>query len=278
MTRVGVLHPGAMGSSVGAAARAGGAEVYWCEAGRSEETRRRAREDGLRPVRSMRELVAACEVLVSVCPPHAALDVAREVGGLGFAGLYVDANAVSRTTAQRIGEEVTRGGASFVDGGIMGPPARPGRTTLLCLSGERSAEVARLFEGTALQPSVVGTAPGQASALKMAFAAWSKGSAALLIAVRALAEAEGVTEALLGCWARLAPDLAQRSEQAALGAAPKAWRWTAEMREIAQSFGAVGLPSEFHEGAAKLYEKLDAFRTAEPALDAVLSALLRSED
>src|SRR5688572_8903564 len=224
-----------MGSSVGAAARAAGAEVCWCDAGRSEETRRRASEDGLSAVPRLSELVR-CDVLVSVCPPHAALDVAREVAGLGFRGLYVDANAVSRATAMLIGAEVSRTGASFVDGGIIGPPARPGRTTLLCLSGERAAEVARLFEGTPLQPNIVGSAPGQASALKMAFAAWSKGSTALLIAVRALAEAEGVTAPLLDSWARLAPELVQRSEQAALGAAPKAWRWTGEMREIAQSF------------------------------------------
>jgi 3-hydroxyisobutyrate dehydrogenase-like beta-hydroxyacid dehydrogenase len=275
VTCVGVLHPGAMGSSVGAAARAGGAEVYWCEAGRSEETRRRAREDRLSAVQSLRELVDACEVIVSVCPPHAALEVASEIARLGFRGLYADVNAVSRTTAQQIGAAVTQSGAAFVDGGIMGPPARPGRTTLLCLSGERAPEVARLFEGTPLQASIVGPLPGQASALKMAFAAWSKGSAALLIAVRALAEAEGVTGALLDSWARLAPDLAQRSEQAALGAAPKAWRWSGEMREIAQSFGAVGLPSDFHEGAAKLYEKLDEFKTTEASLAAVVAALLR---
>jgi len=274
VTRVGVLHPGSMGSSLGAAARTAGADVYWCEAGRSEETKRRAREDGLSALPHLRDL-AGCDVLISVCPPHAALELARDVAGLGFRGLYVDANAVSRATALLIGAEVTRGGAAFVDGGILGPPVRAGRTTLLCLSGERAAEVARLFEGTPLQPSIVGAAPGQASALKMAFAAWSKGSTALLIAVRALAEAEGVTEGLLESWARLSPDLAQRSEQAALGAAPKAWRWSGEMREIAQSFASVGLPPDFHEAAAKLYEKLDAFKTEEASLPAVLRALLR---
>lgn len=274
MTRVGVLHPGSMGSSVGAAARAGGAEVYWCEAGRSEETKRRAREDGLSALQHPSEL-AACDVLISVCPPHAAVDVARDVAGLGFRGLYVDANAVSRSTALLIAAEVARAGASFVDGGILGPPARPGRKTLLCLSGERALEIARLFEGTPLQPSIIGAAPGQASALKMAFAAWSKGSTALLIAVRAFAEAEGVTHALLESWAQLSPELAQRSEQAALGAAPKAWRWSGEMREIAQSFASVGLPPDFHEAAAKLYEKLDDFKTADVTLPAVLRALLR---
>jgi 3-hydroxyisobutyrate dehydrogenase-like beta-hydroxyacid dehydrogenase len=263
-----------MGSSVGAAARARGAEVLWCSDGRSEGSWRRANEDELTAVGSLKELVDACDVIVSVCPPDAALSVAGSVAELGFRGLYVDANAVSRATAQAIDAAITLAGASFVDGGILGPPARPGRSTLLCLSGERAEDAAALFRGSPLEPNVVGSRVGQASALKMAFAAWTKGSMALLIAVRALAEAEGVSEALLGSWARLSPELAQRSEQAALGAAPKAWRWVGEMREIAASFEAVGLPGDFHAGASKLYEQLEAFKTEPPSLAAVMAALL----
>lgn len=263
-----------MGSSVGAAARASGAKVLWCSDGRSEASWRRAKEDELIAVRSLKELVDACDVLISVCPPDAALRVAGSVAELEFRGLYVDANAVSRATAQAIDAVVTRAGASFVDGGILGPPARPGRSTLLCLSGERAEDVAALFRGSPLEPNMVGAVAGQASALKMAFAAWTKGSMALLIAVRALAEAEGVSEALLRSWARLSPELAQRSEQAALGAAPKAWRWVGEMREIAASFESVGLPADFHTGAAKLYERLEAFKTETPSLAAVMTALL----
>jgi 3-hydroxyisobutyrate dehydrogenase-like beta-hydroxyacid dehydrogenase len=274
MTTVGVLHPGSMGSSVGAAARAQGARVFWCAAGRSADTRRRAEEDGLVATESLRELVAASGVIVSVCPPSSALDVARKVAQEGFRGLYVDANAVSPKTTRAIGEVVGSAGATLVDGGIVGPPARAGRRTILYLSGEKAEEVAKLFEGSALEPSVVGRQLGQASALKMAFAAWTKGSTALLIAVRALARAEGVDHGLLDAWSRLMPELAQRSEQAALGAAPKAWRWAGEMREIAETFEAAGLPGGFHLSAAELYARMEVFKSEPPTLEAVIDALL----
>jgi len=276
MPTLGVLHPGSMGSSVGAAARVNGAQVLWCNAGRSAETERRAREDGLTPVGSLRELVLACETIVSVCPPDAALSVAQSVAAFEFRGLYVDANAISRATALAIESTLQHAGASFVDAGILGPPARAGRTTLLCLSGERAPDVAALFAGTPLEPMLIGASAGQASALKMAFAAWSKGSSALLIAVRALAEAEGVSEALLQSWARLIPDLSQRSEHAALGAAPKAWRWVGEMQEIAQSFEAAGLPGGFHRAAGELYERLTPFKSEPATLAAILAKLSRS--
>lgn len=273
MTTLGILHPGAMGSSVGAAARARGARVLWCPSGRSLETRRRAEDDGLEPT-SFSELVAACDVIASVCPPDAAKGVARSVAQQGYRGLYLDANAVSRDTALHIADIITSAGGSYVDGGIIGAPARAGRTTLLCLSGERAAEVAALFRGSPLEPQIVGPSAGQASALKMAFAAWTKGSTALLIAVRALAEAEGMTQALLEAWQRFSPELVARSEEAAVGAAPKAWRWSGEMREISRSFEAAGLPSHFHEGAAQLYERLERFKTEAPSLPAVIRDLL----
>jgi 3-hydroxyisobutyrate dehydrogenase-like beta-hydroxyacid dehydrogenase len=274
MSSIGLLHPGAMGASVGAALRSREHRVLWCAEGRSAETRRRAEEGGLAAVRGLRELVGESHVIVSVCPPDAALDVARAVAQEGFAGLFVDANAVSRATAGEVERVVTAAGASFVDGGILGPPARAGVTTLLCLSGARASEVAALFEGSPLEPSIVGASPGQASALKMAFAAWSKGSAALLLAVRALAEAEGVSAALLESWRRLSPELPERSERSALGAAPKAWRWVGEMHEIAQSFEAAGLPASFHEGAAQIFERLSRFKSEPASVEAVLHALL----
>jgi 3-hydroxyisobutyrate dehydrogenase-like beta-hydroxyacid dehydrogenase len=274
MSTIGLLHPGAMGASVGAALRGRGARVLWCAEGRSIETRQRAEADGLAAVRGLRELVAESRVIFSVCPPDAALDVARAVAAEGFDGLYVDANAVSRTTVGEVERVVTASGAALVDGGILGPPARAGAKTLLCLSGARASEVAALFEGSPLEASIVGLDVGQASALKMAFAAWSKGSAALLLAVRALAEAEGVSEALLESWRRLSPELPERSERSALGAAPKAWRWVGEMHEIAQSFEAAGLPPSFHAGAARIFERLSAFKSEPATFEAVLQALL----
>ena len=274
MPTVGLLHPGAMGVSVGAALRMRGVRVLWCPNGRSSETRQRAEAEGLSAVKTQRELCAASDIILSVCPPDAALDVARSVAADGFAGVYVDANAVSRATVSEIERAATVAGAAFVDGGILGPPARMGGNTLLCLSGQRAPDVASLFLGTSLEPRVIGPSVGQASALKMAFAAWSKGSTALLLAVRALAEAEGVSEALLQSWEHLSPELRERSERAALGAAPKAWRWVGEMHEIAASFEAAGLPSGFHAGAAELYERLAPFKTEAATFEAVLQKLL----
>jgi 3-hydroxyisobutyrate dehydrogenase-like beta-hydroxyacid dehydrogenase len=273
MQTLGILHPGAMGSSVGAAARQNGARVLWCSSGRSPETERRANADGLCAVPRLEELVCAADTIVSVCPPDAALELAQRVAEQGFRGLYVDANAVSRQTARAIAERIERAGASFVDGGILGPPARAGSTTLLCLSGARAPDVAALFRGSLLEPNVIGAEPGQASALKMAFAAWTKGSTALLCAVRALAEVEGVGAALLASWARLSPELELRSEQAALGAASKAWRWVGEMNEIAASFAAARLPSGFHEAAADIYARLAPFKSEPASMSALLAAL-----
>jgi hypothetical protein len=128
-----------------------------------------------------------------------------------------------------------------------------------------------LFEGTRVRARVVGTEIGAASAAKMAYAGWTKGSAALLLAVRALARAEGVEDALLTEWARTHPHLAEASERAAGFAAGKSWRWIGEMEEIAASMEAVGLPGGFHAAAAAIYERLAA--ESGPDLSSALHAL-----
>jgi len=215
---------------------------------------------------------------VSVCPPHAALDVARAVAARRFAGTYVDANAVSPATARNIGAVVGSAGATFVDGGIVGPPPhRPG-TTRLYLSGPEAGRAAAAFAGSPLAVITLDGPPGAASALKMAYAAWTKGSAALLMAVRALAAAEQVGDALLREWAQSQPDLTARSEAAAKGSASKAWRWIGEMEEIAATFAAAGLPDGFHRAAAEVYQRLARYKNAAaPPPLAEVAAVLASE-
>lgn len=274
---IGVLHPGAMGSSLGAAARAAGADVCWSSEGRSPSTRGRAEADGLRDAGRLGTLVGAVEVLVSVCPPAEAVVVAREVFGHGFKGLYVDANAVSPRTAREIAEQANEAGARFVDGGVVGPPARKAGTTVLYLSGEHAAEVGELFRGSWVETICVPGGIAAASALKMAYASFTKGSAALLLAVRALARAEGVEAPLLGHWARTHPNLASLSEATARDVGPKAWRFSGEMEEIAATFGAAQLPEGFHQAAAQLYRRLEGLKDApETTLEDVLEALLPS--
>ena len=240
---VGLLHPGEMGAAVGAVLRGQGHRVVWASEGRSEETRQRAAAAGLEDVGSVSK-VAEAEVVFSICPPHAALDVARSTR---FGGIYVDANAVSPVTAAQVEDAVDE----FVDGGIVGSPPREPGTTRLYLSGDQAEEVAALFTGSALDARVV----SNASAVKMAYAAWTKGTAAMLLAIRELARREGVEEPLLAEWDLSLPELRDRHARALRSAEAKGWRWVGEMEEIAATFEADGLPGGFHRAAAEVYRK-----------------------
>jgi hypothetical protein len=187
------------------------------------------------------------DVVLSVCPPHAALDVARAFAG-GTA-LYVDANAVSPATARAVAALHPR----FVDGGIVGaPPTRPG-TARLYLSGDEADLVAGLFAGGPLEARVLAGGVGAASALKMTYAAWTKGSAALLLATAAAGDAHGVGEALRAEWRVSLPGLDERLERARSSADRKAWRWAGELEEVAATFVAAGQPDGFGRAAAEVY-------------------------
>ncbi len=272
----GLIHPGNMGVAVGAAAAAGGASVIWVSEGRSKATHDRANRAGLTDTGNLTDLVRASDVILAVCPPHAAPEVARTVMKANFTGVYLDANAVSPVTAMQISETVTKGGARFVDGGIIGPPVRRTGTTRLYLSGVGAAEVAAMFEGSLLDARVLGNQPGSASALKMTYAAWTKCSDALILGIRALASVEGVEEALVQEWSLSQIELSDRSVKAAESSAPKAWRYVGEMKEIAATFAAAGLPSGFHMAATDIYERLQSFKDRSeppPALAEVVSAL-----
>ena len=244
---VGLLHPGEMGSAVGAVLRSRGHDVLWASEGRSADTARRAAEPGLEDAGSVAELAARSDIVLSICPPHAALDVAGSVSG--FVGIYVDANAISPATAREVAARVPR----YVDGGIVGGPPREPGDTRLYLAGEDAPRIAELFEGSALEPVVLSGPVGTASAMKMVFAAWSKGSAALLLAVRETAKAEGVEDALLEEWAQSISGLEERSLRAARSAEKKGWRWVGEMEEIAATFEGAGQPDGFHKAAAEVF-------------------------
>jgi 3-hydroxyisobutyrate dehydrogenase-like beta-hydroxyacid dehydrogenase len=274
MTTIGLLNPGEMGSMVGAAVRSGGSRVLWAGEGRSAATRKRASDAGLEDAGSVTALVRASDVILSVCPPHAATDVATQVAALRFAGTYVDGNAVSPATAREIAGIVEKVGATFVDGGIIGPPpVKPG-TTRFYVSGAGAERMAGLLTAGALQSIVVPGGPGAASAVKMAYASWTKGSAALLLAVCAMASAEGVEDSLVREWKISQPELSARAESAAKSNAKKAWRFIGEMEEIAATFAAAGLPDAFHQGAAEIYRRMEVYKEGPaPSFAEVLRAL-----
>ena len=274
---VALLHPGNMGSTIGAAAATSGARVVWASEQRSNASRARAEQAGLIDAESLANAVRESDVVLAVCPPDAALEVASCVARQNFEGIYVDANAISRATAVQVGEIVGRTGASFVDGGIIGAPVKKSGTTRLYLSGTRAPEIAELFSASMLAAKAIGPEPGAASALKVAYAAWTKGTDALLLAIRALAAHEGVDQALLEEWNISQPDLDRRCQRAAAVAVPKMWRYVGEMEEIAETFKAAGLPGGFHLAAAELCQRLAPFKDQTdpaPTLPAVVAAIL----
>jgi 3-hydroxyisobutyrate dehydrogenase-like beta-hydroxyacid dehydrogenase len=278
--QIGLLHPGEMGSAVAGCLVTAGYPVLWASAGRGPASTARAEAAGLRDAGTVAALARQSDIIVSICPPHAALEVAQSVAGPagpGFGGVFLDANAVSPGTAGEVARIVEAGGACYVDGGIIGPPpSAPGRTRLY-LSGSRAAEVRDLFTGTALDARIIDGGVAAASALKMAYAGWTKGTAALILAVRGLARATGVEDVLLAEWQESQPELATRSQAAASSAASKGWRWVGEMEEIAASMAAAGLPAGFHEAAAEIFRRSPRDGAApadEPTVASILGALL----
>jgi 3-hydroxyisobutyrate dehydrogenase-like beta-hydroxyacid dehydrogenase len=275
---MGILHPGEMGVSIAASAKNSGHSVYWASEGRSPQTHKRAQEHSLVDANTLEELCRTCSIIISVCPPHAAEEAAKQVLAQSFNGLYADLNAISPQRAIRIGGMMEEGGIAFVDGGIIGGPAWEAGTTWLYLSGREAQRVADCFSAGPLQTEVIGEQIGRASALKMCYAAYTKGTTALLCAVQGAAEGWDVRGDLERQWSRDDPGFAEKAAQRARRVTAKAWRFAGEMDEIAATFAEVGMPSGFHEAAADVYRRLAGFkgRGVTPELSEVLNALLGS--
>lgn len=279
MSNVGIINPGAMGISIAASARAAGHDVYWSSAGRSVPSRRRAEERGLLDVLTVESLCSTSDVILCVCPPHAAESVALSVIDAGFQGLYCDGNAIAPQKAVSIGDRMSAAGIEFVDGSIIGPPAWQPGTTRFYLSGASAAQVAELFAGSVTEAIVIGDDIGRASALKMVFASQTKGFTALQSSIQAVAERLGVREDLYREWERRDPDSAAKAEKSTRRVTEKAWRFTGEMTEIADTFEKAGLPNGFFLAARDVYQRMALFKDADelPPLDEVLAALIETE-
>ncbi|MFZ0543967.1 MAG: DUF1932 domain-containing protein [Candidatus Promineifilaceae bacterium] len=275
MEKITLLHPGNMGISIAASAQNGGNSVYWVSEGRSTETRERAEAHQLVELGSLQEASAVSTMIISVCPPHAAETVAEQVIAARFKGLFLDANAISPQRARRIGDKMTVANATIVDGSIIGGPAWEPNRTWLYLSGQHAERAAACFSNGPLEVEVIGEEPGKASALKMCFAAYTKGTTALLSGILAAAESLSVREDLERQWSRNGSDFAEQTAERVRRVTAKAWRFAGEMEEIAATFEAAGLPGGFHEAAADIYRRIADFKDAEetPELSAVLTAL-----
>jgi 3-hydroxyisobutyrate dehydrogenase-like beta-hydroxyacid dehydrogenase len=265
MTVVTLLHPGAMGAAVGRQALHGGSTVRWVATNRSDETRRRAADAGLEERAELTTALDGADVVLSICPPAHAEDVAREVGD--YRGIYVEANAISPASAQRIAALMPT--ARVVDGGIIGPPPSRSGTTRLYLSGDTEG-VEKLFVGTALEVVVMPGGIGRASALKMAYASYQKASRVLAAVAHALAVEHGV-----GDYLTREADLLNSFPLADVdlfpGVAARAWRWAPEMREVADALRDAALPDGLALGAAAA---LDRWTSAKDRDDVAVTDVL----
>ena len=278
--RIGILHPGAMGASIGLSLLASAHEVGWVSDGRSADSHNRAKQ--FEAFATLDDMSSWADGIISVCPPDAAIAQAQAVYATAFDGLYVDANAIAPHSAKDIAQIF--GAGAYVDGGIIGPPALSAGTTRLYLSGQHTARVASWFsqgflEAIALPESDHANSAVAASALKVAYAAHSKGSSALLLAVNALAASSGISEALKAEWDISQPGLNHRSEITANVTSPKAWRFAGEMLEISETFKAQGLSGDFHQGAADIFANMADLKDQPDAdLDQVIAQILGSRE
>jgi 3-hydroxyisobutyrate dehydrogenase-like beta-hydroxyacid dehydrogenase len=265
--KIGLLHPGAMGSFLGGAVSAAGHRVIWASEGRSQATRDRAAD--LEDAGSLGDLVRVAEVILSVCPPENALEVAGAVSDAGFGGLYVDLNADSPHTVRAISRLLP----SVVDGAIIGGPSPT--SAVVHLAGPGAEEAAALFDRTIVSVRVVAGELGTASALKACYAASTKAVGALLLAVRAAAVESGVESQLLAEWERTMPGQVDQSDRSLATIGAKAWRFSGEMREAAEYFSSVGVPSGFSTAAAEVYERLADLRSEPHSPTDVIARLLK---
>ena len=253
---VAVLAPGDMGHAVAAVLKAGGLRVVTSLAGRSARTRALAAAAGVEDLADDATLVRAADLLLSILVPAQAEELAWRIAAAvertGTDLLYVDCNAIAPETAQAVGRIVESAGARFVDAGIIGPPPRPGATGTRFYASGAAAGFAQLRDH-GLDVRVIGERAGDASAVKMCYAALTKGTTAIMTELLVAAERLGVSGPLRVEFEMSQPEMLRRMEHSVPAMVPKAHRWVGEMEEIARTFAAAGLTPLTFEGAAALY-------------------------
>ena len=281
--KVGIMSAGDMGGGIGEVLQAHGLEVYTCLAGRSELTRRRALEAGFKDAPDFEALVSEVDLFISVLVPSEATALAETVAAAmqrtGATPVYADCNAIAPQTVRSIEGIVRQAGAEFIDAGIIGGPPRAGYSPRIHCSGPDTGIFEELRD-RGLDVRRVGPQIGQASGLKMVYAASTKGTTALWTELLAAAKALGLLESLR-------EELGEnnnvfRQAQNSIPNMPnRARRWVGEMEEIAATFGALGLTPNIFQGAADMYALVGetpladlTTRDPNPSLDEVLEALV----
>ncbi|MFC2014491.1 DUF1932 domain-containing protein [Chloroflexota bacterium] len=253
---VGLLSPGDMGHAVGRVMVDNGLKVITCLEGRSKRTSELAGKAGIEAVPTYQQLVRDADIILSILVPaeakNAATAVSQALKDTGEQIVYTDCNAIAPATVREIGEIIVKAGSQFVDAGIIGGPPSPGGSTRIYASGADTGEFEQLKD-YGLDIRIAGKEIGQASGLKMVYAALTKGTSALSLELLVAAWRMGLYETLMEEWQTSQKDRHDSLSRSLQSIPSKSKRWVGEMEEIAKTFADVGLTPKILQGAADLY-------------------------
>ncbi|EUB96174.1 Phosphogluconate dehydrogenase, NAD-binding protein [Rhizobium sp. CF080] len=276
MPTIAIIGAGAMGSGIGRRLTDSGARVLTCLEGRSPETHDRARAAGMQPA-SLQDIIEA-EIVLSIVPPAEAIGVAEmlsaAIGERPSPVTFVDCNAISPDTMRQVAAAFRPGQATVLDGSIIGLPPQPGKAgPRLYVSGD-GADRSAVLAAHGLQVRRIDGALGAASALKMCYAGINKGVTGLGTAMLLAAIGAGADQSLKQEMAESIPDLDRKLSVAIPEMYAKAYRWVAEMEEIAAFLGEDDPASLIFRGMAGLFQKMADDRENGGALAGELNTLL----
>lgn len=259
---VGIVSPGDMGQAIAGRVKESGMSVYAALDGRSERTRKLAQAAGLADCGSIDKLVATCELIISVINPGEALDVAGRVAAAmkasGRKTAFADLNAVSPQTARDMDQLIRAAGGMFIDGGIIGPPPRGEKDRPRLYVSGPDAYLFEQIKHPNLQVRIMSERVGDASGVKMCYAAMTKGTTALAVELLVAARKLGVEQALEKELRDSRADVFDWQMKSLGSMPPKAYRWVPEMQEIAKTFGELGMTRRIFEGATDMYAMVAA--------------------
>lgn len=251
-----ILSPGDMGHAVGRMLVKHGMKVITCLEGRSARTAGLAEQAGITPVDSYNDMVKRADLILSIMVPSEA----RKAAGLVADALretkqklvYADCNAIAPATVRDIGAVIDLAGSTFIDAGIIGGPPSEKSSTLFCVSGPSTSEFEVLRE-YGLTVRVVGDKIGQASGLKMVYAALTKGTTALTTELLVAAWRMGLYDRLMDLFRESQTERYNQMQSGLVHMPYRSRRWVGEMEEIAKTFADLDLTPRILEGAADLY-------------------------
>ncbi|OUL29975.1 6-phosphogluconate dehydrogenase [Nostoc sp. RF31YmG] len=253
---IGILSPGDMGQAIASVLNQHGLKTIAALDDRSDRTRQLAAAAYIQDVGSLKQLVIESDVVLSVLVPAAATEAAEQVAeaidSVGKSILYVDANAISPHKVRSIAQIIESKGGDFVDASIIGPPPRVPNRTRIYASGKKAVELQQL-RNYGLDIRVIGEEIGQASGLKMCYAALTKGLTAIGTELLIAAHRLGLDQQLWDEVSTSQPELAKILTRSLPSMTPKAHRWIGEMEEIADTFAALELTDRIFQGAADVY-------------------------